>query len=317
MGRATGPFLFGDGHYLPCIGPRPRKQGEMPVSTKELWNKAGEDIRAERAQNAPARTDEVHPADDQYVPPVTTVKLPSRGVVYPPESPLYMLESIDIKSVSAKEENILANAVLIKKGVVLSVLMRACITNRMIDPDLLLVGDRNAILTAIRVSAYGPNYSVEVECPKCGKVHQHTFDLSVLRLKMLDASPTSGPGSNRFSFKLPVTGREVQFRLHDGSTAAALDVDIEAVKEQTGQEQGVTMRLMSHILSVSGIPQDARAISKFVEDMPARDAKALRNHIASISPGVDMTQSYECKSCGSKTEVDIPIGTEFFWPTDE
>ena len=281
----------------------------MPVTTKDLIEAAKLNARAELSQ------EEQHPADDAYVPPVSSVKLPSRGLTYPPESPLYRLESVDIKPVTAKEENILSSPVLIKKGIVLTTLMRACITNRTIDPDQMLVGDRNAILTAIRVSAYGPTYKARVTCPDCGEGADHDFDLSKLTLKTLDEEPSGGPGTNQFDFKLPVSGRTATFKMMDAQTVANLERDVEAVRKKTGQEQSVTLRLQAQVIALSGV-SDPKKLAGALGDLAARDARALRAHMDDISPGVDMTQEYPCNSCGKTSEVDIPIGTEFFWPSE-
>ncbi len=274
----------------------------MTVTTKELW----------KATERPAP--DQHPADDDYAPPVSTVKLPSKGLTYPPESPLYRCESIDIKSVTAKEENILASTALIKKGVVLSELMRACLTNRNIDPEDMLVGDRNAVLVSIRVSAYGHKYEANVTCPECGEPQDHEFDLSKLTLKTLDVEPAGGPGTNEFEFKLPSSGKVASFRLMDGATVSKLDRDMEAIRKKTGREQGVTMRLMAQVTKLQGV-SDPKNLPRALENLPASDAKALRAYMDRMSPGVDMEQEFECSSCGKVQEVEIPIGTGFFWPS--
>lgn len=274
----------------------------MPaLTTKDLW---------EASKGAAA---ESHPADADYVPPASTVKLPSRGIVYPTASALFMCESVDIKSVTAKEENILSSTVLIKKGIVLTSLMRACITNRLIDPDQMLVGDRNAILVSIRVSAYGPKYAARVTCPGCGESHENEFDLSRLSLKTLDEPPIGGPGTNEFSFKLPKSGKTVTFKLMDAASNSQLDKDMDAVKKKTGQEQAVTMRLLAQVLSLQG--SEPKNIARDLQNLAAQDSRSLRLHMDSIAPGVDMEQEYECPGCGKSQEVEIPIGTEFFWPS--
>ncbi len=280
----------------------------MSVTTRDLI------VASRHAIKKPDPAAESHPADPDYRPPVNSVKLPSRGLVYPPESPLYRVESIDIKPVTAKEENILSSPVLIRKGTVLSTLMKACITNRTIDPDTMIVGDRNAILTSIRISAYGPKYNANIECPECQEHSDHEFDLSRLELKTLDVEPAGGPGSNEFAFKLPTLAREARFKLFDANDVMELERSIEAVKKKTGQEQAVTLRLIAQVLSVQGVDQER--LGQFLGDMPARDSKALRSYMDRISPGVEMAQEYECGSCGKKTEVEIPMGTEFFWPSE-
>ncbi len=286
---------------------RRKTQGKMSnVTTKELWK-----------ATAPSAAPDPHPADADYTPPAASVKLPSRGLTYPPESPLYRCETIDIKPVTAKEENILSSPILVKKGTVLSELMKACITNRSIDPDTMLVGDRNAVLVSIRVSAYGPKYSARVTCPECGEGVDHEFDVGRVGLKTLDVEPAAGPGTNEFPFTLP-SGREVHFRLMDATTINQLEKDLDAVKKRTGQEQGVTMRLHAQITKLQGVEgKDPAKMKRAIEALPALDARALRQYMDKIAPGVDMQQEFECASCGKTNEVEIPIGTGFFWPTEQ
>jgi hypothetical protein len=192
--------------------------------------------------------------------------------------------------------------------------MRACITNRSIDPDQMLVGDRNAILTAIRVSAYGPRYAARVTCPECREEAEHDFDLSRLPLRMLDEQPVDGPGTNAFSFTLPHSGWEARFRLLDAGAAARLDREIEAVRKRSNSEQSITLALTAQIVSLRGITEPER-LARGINNLPAADSRALRLHMDRVSPGVDMVQEYECRSCGKASEVEIPVGTEFFWPT--
>lgn len=275
----------------------------MPkISTKDLW-----------AATAPGAQGEVHPADDAYAPPVTSVKLPSRGLIYDPSSPLYLCESLDIKGVTAKEENILASAALIRNGTVLTTLMKACLTNRLVDPDQMLIGDKNAVLIAIRVSAYGPKYPAAVTCPECKEESEVEFDVSRVNLHTLEAEPVDGPGNNRFTFELPTSKRRVTFRLMDVGMAAKLQRDTEAVLKKTGEDKAVTMRLLSQIVSIQGVePKD---LPRAIDSMAAYDSRSLRLHMDSIAPDVDMAQEFTCKSCGKASEVEIPLGPSFFWPS--
>jgi hypothetical protein len=224
-----------------------------------------------------------------------------------------MMESVQINPVSAKEEDILSDSVLVKNGTVLTVLMRACITNRSIDPELMLVGDRNAILVSIRISAYGPMYEVQVSCPECLEVCSHAFNLGLLKLKMLEEVPSKGNGSNVFEFTLPLSKRTVSFKLLDAESAIRLDKEQEAIRKKTDRERNVTTRLREQVLSMSGV--DAGSLGVAIDNMAARDARALRHHMDEVAPGVDMKQPYHCRKCGKTNEVEIPLGPEFFWPS--
>lgn len=256
---------------------------------------------------------EIHPSEEHYSPPVNSIKLPSRGVVYQPESPLYLVETIDIQPVTAKEENILSSPILIKKGTVLTELMKACITNRTIDPDELLIGDRNAILTAIRISAYGDEYAARVSCPECGESSDYTFNLSKLKLKFLDEQPIGGPGSNEFNFKLPRSGLTATFRLLNARLLSELDKDIEGIRKKTGRDQQVTLRLQKQVVGLSGVEE--KKLQQAINSMSAIDSRTLRIYMDSIAPGIDMMQEFDCGNCGKNSEVEIVVGTEFFWPS--
>lgn len=258
---------------------------------------------------------EPHPAEPGYDVPVSNVRLPSLGRVYPPESPLFGCESVDVKAMTAKEENILSSPALVRKGTVLTTLMKACITNRTVDPDQMVVGDRNAVLVAIRVAAYGAKYDVSVTCPKCLEEVEHQFDLSRLPLKVLTEEPEGGPGSNLFSYALPVSGKRARYRLMTAADVSRLEDDMEAARKSArgGVEPTVTLRLRAQVTALEGVAPEG--LAKAIDALPARDARMLREHMDAMAPGVDMMQEFECNSCGRSSVVDVPVGTEFFWPT--
>jgi hypothetical protein len=288
----------------------------MPVSTKDLWAQSKGDATAEEAilaQQSGHVGGTPHPSDSDYQVPVTSVPLPSKGAVYPPQSPLYLCEHVDIKAMTAKEEDILSSIALIKKGVVLTTLMKSCITNRTIDPDQMLVGDRNAVLIAIRVAAYGAEYPATISCAECGEGYDHTFDMSRLPVKALTEEPIGGPGTNAFVFELPVSKRKVVFKLMDVAASQRLEKDAEGVRKKGGQEAGVTMRLRAQVLQIEGV--DPKDLPRAINNMPARDSRALRKHMDDMAPGVDMVQEVECPACGTTKEVDVPLGPQFFWPS--
>jgi len=245
--------------------------------------------------------------------PVDLVTLPSRGSVYGPEHPFHNVEETEIRCMSAKEEDLLTSRALIKKGTVVTELLKACLLNKAVDVDSLLVGDRNALLIAIRVSGYGPEYSVRIECPNCGEQFDNSFSLANLKIKRLSIEPTI-PNSNVFSFKLPSSGWDVQFKLFTGADDLLLSQDAEKRKKMGLQiDNLVTRRLVYSLTSING-ETDKQKISRMVSSLRAGDSLALRRYIDQIEPGVDMNQEAQCKSCGDSSTVDVPVGPTFFWP---
>ena len=245
--------------------------------------------------------------------PVETVTLPSQGLVYPLGHPLSNEKQVDIKCMTAKEEDLLTSRALIKNGTVISQLLRSCILNKSVDPDDMLVGDRNAVLIAIRITGYGAEYKAKIECPQCGEDYENEFSLSQLRVKPLTAQ-SAAPNENLFDFTLPGTGQRVQIRLLTGRDEAEISKISERKKKLQSQiDNNVTARLFSSIVSLNG-ETDKNKISQAVNNMRASDSRALRRFIDDIEPGVQMKQTVSCPHCVEESEVNVPLGISFFWP---
>jgi ribosomal protein L37AE/L43A len=254
--------------------------------------------------------------DFGYEVPVDSVPLPSKGLVYPQENPLHGCETVDVKAMTAKEEDILTSRALIKKGTVITELIRSCLIDKRIDVDSMLAGDRNAIMVALRVTGYGSQYKAEVTCPECGENCKHDFSLLELPIKSLEESPVS-PGENLFEFALPVTGKRVRFRLLNGRDEQEMMIIAERQKKQGMRSDTlVTTRLLHTVVTVDGVTDRAK-VQHFVRNMPARDSLALRKHIDAIEPGIEMKAWMDCPNCGENSEVRLPMGASFFWPDAE
>lgn len=251
--------------------------------------------------------------DFGYEVPVESVPLPSGGITYPPNSVLHGRDTVEIRAMTAKEEDILTSKALIKKGTVISHLLNNCITTHGANADAMLSGDRNAVMVALRITGYGAGYNVEVACPSCGEKSKQEFDLSSLEIKRLALQPTS-PGTNEFEFELPVTKKRVKFRFMTGRDEQEIMKMQERLKK-TGAagNQLVTQRLQYAVLSIDGI-SDRTKLQMFIQNMPARDSLALRKFIDENEPGIDMTTWMECSSCFEQSRVRLPLGPSFFWP---
>lgn len=245
--------------------------------------------------------------------PVETVPLPSSGKVYPENSSLYNSDTVDVKAMTAREEDILTSRALLKKGTVITELIRSCLVDRSVNPNDLLGGDRNALMVAIRITGYGPEYNAEIECGECGTKAPHTFNLAELPVRRLQLEPIV-PGANLFQFALPYSKKLVKFRFLTGRDEEEIMMMSEKQKKLGLQtESTVTTNLLHSIVSIEGI-EDRSKIANFIKHMPARDSLALRNHIKENEPGVIMKQETSCPSCGHSEEVSMPLGVNFLWP---
>ena len=247
--------------------------------------------------------------------PTETIELPSKGLLYPKESPLSS-GTVEVKYMTAKEEDILTSQNLIKNGTVIDVLLKNLIVSP-INYDDLLVGDKNAIMIAARVLAYGKDYEVELTSPTTGDKQKEVIDLTSFEPKEIDSSILT-EGENGFSFTLPASKRTIEFKLLTHGDEKKIQSEIKANKKMRKRINGVSgelsTRLKFMILSVDG-EQDRLTIAKFVEnEFLSRDSLKFREYMNEISPDIDLTHTYFDEQSGEEHDVQLPMTVQFFWP---
>lgn len=240
--------------------------------------------------------------------PVETIDLPSEGKFYPEGSPLRS-GKIDIKYMTAKEEDILTSTNLIQKGTVLDKLMESIIVTKGVKPDDLLIGDLNAVMVAARILAYGKDYPTSLVCLSCQTKFEHVADLTQLSM----ISPSGVSDSNEYTATLP-TGVVVTFKLLTRGDEREIANEINGLKKFNGAvEADTTTRLRYMITSVNG-NTDKKIIREFSEAIIMRDLRALREEIRKVTPDVDFEIRTQCPSCDGNVNMRMPIGANFFWP---
>jgi hypothetical protein len=245
--------------------------------------------------------------------PIDAVPLPSAGKVYAVSHPLHAAGEIEYRAMTAKDEDILMSRALIKKGTVITELLKSCLIDPNIDVNSLLSGDRNALMIAVRISGYGREYNPIMQCPNCEFKNELEIDLTQLPIKPLQLEP-SVPGENLFSFVLPVSKKNVKFKFLTGKEEEEMLQQMEMRKKKgLVNDNLITSRLLSSIVEIEN-NKDRSFVSKFVQYMPARDSLELRKFIDENEPGVNMTINFSCKSCDHSDEVSLPMGPTFFWP---
>jgi hypothetical protein len=249
--------------------------------------------------------------------PTEIVELPSKGILYPEGSPLQE-GRIEMKYMTAREEDILTSANLIRQGVVLDKLFQSMIISPIKYNDL-IVGDKNAIMVAARILGYGKDYEVNVTCPGCGKQGSHHIDLTSLETKEVTLDgPSKMIAPNRFELELPQSKRVVVFQLLSHGLDAEIDKQLEIIKKTARKDSvdtELTTRLKRLIVSVDGI-EDQPYINNFVDnELFAMDSRVLRAQIKDVAPDQPLVFNYECESCGHEEDgLSFPITSQFFWP---
>ena len=257
-------------------------------------------------------------AENQYGFPTEVLSLPSKGLLYPEDSPLRS-GTIDVKYMTAKEEDILTSTNLIAQGKVIERLLESVIANSNIKLDDLLVGDKNALMLGTRILGYGGQYNILINDPETNEEVELEFDLTQLKHRELDEKLFKS-GENKFSFKLPNSKRVVEFKLLDGHDERLIEKqldDLKKVEELTGVSSELTTRIKHQLISVDE-NTDQKFIDNFVDnEFLALDTRAYRKYAADISPDVNLVFNYTTQRTKKEVEVDVPLGIEFFWPAGE
>jgi hypothetical protein len=234
--------------------------------------------------------------------PTETIELPSKGLLYPSDSPLSS-GTIEMKYMSAAHEDILTNQSYIQNGTVLDKLLQSLIVTK-INYDDLLIGDKNAIMIAARILGYGKDYKFIY------RGEEETVDLTKIENSPLHEELQKAT-SNEFTFTLPGSGNVITFKLLTHGDEKKIEQELKGLsKINKNNSSTITTRLKHQILSVNGETEKSK-IREFVDNyLLAQDSRALRERIKELSPDVDLTFFPE----NGDNRVDIPIGLNFFWP---
>lgn len=248
-----------------------------------------------------------------FIVPTQIVDLPSKGKFYPKGHSLHGKESVEIRFMTAKEEDILTSKSLLKKGIAIDRMLESLLVDKSIDLDDMLVGDKNALVVAARITGYGSDYETKVTCPSCGANVRHTFDLQNLKQIEIPEDVLQTMNENGiFKVTLPMSKLVVECRLLRGRDERSLSKTLEQKRALKQQENMVTEQFKLFIVSVNG-SADKQLINKFIEMCPAGDAKFLRRFYERVVPAVDMTQHFSCNQCDAEMDMEVPFTVDFFW----
>lgn len=246
---------------------------------------------------------------EKFTLPTETIELPSQGKIYELTNPLSS-GTIEMKYMTAREEDILTNVNLLKQGIAIEKMLQSLIKSPIKYEDLLL-GDRNALLIAARILAYGSSYSFEYVDPETEAKEVITVDLQSLKNKEVDYSVYKG--KNEFVFELPHSKNTVTFKLLTVGDEKAIDAEIKSLKKANLSAGEITTRLKKQILSVNG-DYEGKTVRDFVDNyLIAKDSNPLRSYISSLTPDIDLTINFTLKS-GQEVEESLPLTAEFFFP---
>ena len=270
-----------------------RNQGRVPA-------------HAATVEAQPQQTQQIQQVNSpfDFIVATEVVDLPSRGEYYPEGHPLHGIAHIEIKHMTAKEEDILTSSSLLKKGIAIDKMLQSVIVDKNIKIDDLLLGDKNALLVMSRVYGYGPDYQAQAICPHCGTSSEYNFNLKELNHKQ-ETLPTAveKTENNTFSMTLPKSGMEIEYRLLTSRD-----------EKEISKTTGGSLELLKKIIVSINNQHDKMYIQQALNSLPILDTSLLKRAYLATMPDVDMTQKVECPACGEEAEMGVPLDANFFWP---
>jgi hypothetical protein len=250
-------------------------------------------------------------SEQKFTVPTELIDLPSKGLIYPKENALSSGQ-VEMKYMTAKEEDILTNVNLLRQGLAIEKMLKSLIKSPINYEDLTL-GDRNGLLIAARILSYGKDYSFLYTNPSTGEEEKVTADLQTLEYKQVDWSLLNN--KNEFEFKLPKSGNVLTFKILTVADDKKIDEEVKGVKKNLGIEAGgISTRLKHQIIAVNG-EYSTKAVRDFIDQgyLLAIDSIELRKYIASITPDIVMKVNVTLSN-GEVERIDLPMSAEFFFP---
>ena len=258
-------------------------------------------------------------SDLSFVTGTDIVDLPSAGGLYPPGHQLHGKESIELRHMTAKEEDILTNPAFIRNGTALDRLLNSLLVDKEIDLDSLIVGDKNALLLAARISAYGPEYGAKVTCPACGTNQDFKFNLDEIGSTgpdefMMSLENAEITQNKTILVKTPRTNLTFELRPMIGADEKEMAKAVkQAKKHGLGDNLNLTDKFSRLTVSINGV-SDTFEISRVYEQLPAYDFRHLRRAYEAAMPDIELLAPLTCKECGAEEVIGVPLNANFFWP---
>ena len=248
--------------------------------------------------------------------PTEFVELPSKGRFYSDDHPLKNSETIEIRYMTAKDEDILSSRALLQKGIAIERMLQNIVVDKSVKVDDLLIGDKNALIVAARRTGYGDDYSTNIVCPMCASTVNYSFDLSKCKITLGSApedTKIEQATDGAFSLVLPKSDVTVEVKLMTSDDEKKLGQLAESKRKHGMPESILTDQFKTIIKSVNG-QEDRATVASFVESMPASDSRYIRNVYAEVAPNLSLNQWFACTVCAHEEEVNVPFTADFFWP---
>ena len=229
--------------------------------------------------------------------PAILVSLPSKGLVYPKSSPLHA-GTIEMRYMTAYDEDILTNKSYIQNGIMFDKLLESLIVTPGVNPADITNFDRDGLIINARINAYGSSYPVIVTDPINNIDLKRTIDLSKLQVKKLELTPND---SAEFDWESNDKSIQLKFKYLSSAESKLIEDDT-----------AISKLMELSITEING-NRTKNVIAEYIKyEMRAADAKAFRSYFLENIPGINYTTKFEGED-GGTFESNFRIGSDLFW----
>ena len=221
--------------------------------------------------------------------PSIVVELPSKGLIYPESSPLRE-GKLEIRYMTAYDEDILTNSSYIQSGIVFDKLLESIILSP-IDINDISATDRDALILYSRIVSYGAEYPVVLTDPETKNQIERIVDLNKLTNKPFNLVSNS---DGEFEYDFASNKLKFIYNVRIKDTMTVTDI----------------LNLIITEINGSRSKSDIESFIRY--DFLARDAKQFREYFAKNSPGIDYNYEFEGED-GSTFITPFPVGPDLFW----
>ena len=244
-----------------------------------------------------------------YRVPTDIVELPSQGRFYPENHPWHNKEEVEVRYMTAKEEDILMTPSYIKRGITFERLIESMTLDN-IDASTLLSGDKSAIIVNARKNAYGQHYVVDVVCPNCQNKQETNIDLDEVGIKTPDPELIFND-RGEVEVELPVSKANVTMKILTGLDEKQIEKRIQQ-KVKHGLPEELLLERYRQIITSVNKSSDIFPINNFITTMPLRDSKKIQDVYQKLIPDVSYELKHECENCSYVIRGGLPVGPDFF-----
>jgi len=279
-------------------------------NSRKLQREPSPDYKEPQQSRTPTTNN--NPFGLSFVVGTDKVSLPSKGKFYPKDSCFYNIEEVEIKHMTAREEDILSTTEATEgEESIFDRLIDGIFVNKDFSAAELLDEDKMAILLKARETGYGKEYKTVSYCDKCEQTTEQVFDLSKVKTRQPSNEVVYDADENCFIFNLPITKFPVKARRLTSEDTKELEEEKEK-KLSLSLNFNYTLSYLNKVVLSANDVVDKPMLNKFFDIMPAADAKYILNFHKDLIPSIDTKQEVQCSNCQAMLEKEVPLSWAFF-----